>query len=257
MSSKLAGKVVMITGASGEIGSATALELAKEGASGIALHYSRNRRRAVEIARKARRLGCESIVLKANLSNPGQAKSLVRRICEEFGKLDVLVCMAGHRFSSEDWFGKFEELTPEQFMAPINVDLLGNAYVAQAAASEMKRRGGGRIVFVGSTPAITGDSVGMTYSIAKAGLLSLTRSLAQYLGPNKIQVNAVALGSIGTKATLDHLTPRQKETLIDEASLRRFGTPLEVARKIVFLSSDESDFVTGQTIIVDGGYAMR
>ena len=257
MALKLAGRTALITGASGEIGRATAIEFASEGVAAMVLHYNKSRQRAVEIARETEKLGCETSVLKADLSNPNQAKSLVNKTCAKLGGIDILVCMAGHPFSRRDWFAKFEDTTPEQFTGPITIDLLGNAYVAQGAIPSMKRRHGGNIVFVGSTLAITGDVVGISYSIAKAGLLALTRSLAQYLGPFNIRANALALGSIDTKATLGHLDARQRKALRNESSLRRFGKPREVARSIVFLSSDDSAFMTGQTMVVDGGYAMR
>ncbi len=257
MSPKLAGRVSLITGASGEIGGAVAVEFAREGATGISLHYNSNRRKAVEVAAAVRKLGSRGVVLRANISSPAQAKSLVTRTCAKFGRLDILVCVAGHPFLKEDWFCDFGDLTVEQLRNPIDVDLLGNAYVVQAAIRHMKRRRSGKIVFIGSTPAITGDSFGITYLVAKAGLLALTRALAQHLGPHNIRVNALALGSVDSKATLGHLNSRQKSELAREAALGRFGTPLEVARKVVFLSGDDSDFITGQTLIVDGGYAMR
>ena len=257
MSSKLSGKISLITGASGEIGKAIAIEFAKEGAAGISLHFNRNKKNVKDTGVAVSKLGSKSVALQADISDPVQAKSLVTRTISEFGRIDVLVCAAGHPFLKGDWFCEFENLTAEQFMNPIKVDLLGNAYVAQAAIRNMKRRRGGKIVLIGSTPAITGDSVGITYLVAKAGLLALTRGLAQQLGPHRINVNALALGAISTRATLRHLNSRQRADLTREAALGRMGTPLEVARKVVFLSCGDSDFVTGQVMVVDGGYAMR
>ena len=168
MSSKLSGKVALITGASGEIGAAVAIEFAKEGAAGISLHYNSNRRKALEVASSVRALGSECAVLQADLSTQSRAKSLVAKTFAKFGRLDVLACVAGYPFLRDDWFADFEKLTAAQLRNPIDVDLLGNAYVAQAAVSGMKRTGGGKIVFIGSTPAITGDTVGISYLIAKS-----------------------------------------------------------------------------------------
>jgi len=257
VTTRLSGKVVLITGATGEIGSATAVEFAREGAAGIALHYNRNRSQAAKLGLRIKAMGCRSVSIRTDLSNPTDAKKLVAETVSRLGRLDLLVCLAGHPFSRGDWFERFERLTPEQLKKPIEVDLLGSAYVVQAAIPIMRRQRGGKIVLIGSTPALTGDSVGTTYLIAKAGLLALTRSLAQYLGKDNIHVNALALGAIDTESTLGHLKPKEKSRLAREASLRRFGSPMEVARKIVFLSSGDSDFLTGQTIVVDGGYAMR
>lgn len=202
-------------------------------------------------------MGCKSVSIQADLSNPADAKNLVAETVSRLGRLDALVCLAGHPFSRSEWFERFERLTPEQLKKPLEVDLLGSAYVVQAAIPTMRRQSSGKIVLIGSTPALTGDSVGTTYLVAKAGLLALTRSLAQYLGKDNIHVNALALGAIDTESTLGHLGPKEKSQLAREAALRRFGSPREVARIIVFLSSTDSDFLTGQTIVVDGGYAMR
>ena len=257
MASELKGKYALITGASGEIGEATAIEMAKEGVAGIALHYNSNHTKVSRTAKRLDALGCRSLRLKANLSVPVDAKRLVRDTLSGFGRIDILVCLAGHPFIRKEWFCDFEKLTPEQMRRPLDVDLLGSAYVIQMAIPAMRRQRGGKMILMGSTPAITGDSVGMTYTVAKAGLLALTRSLAQYLGKDNVHVNAIALGAIDTESTLGHLGSKEKRQMASEASLKRFGTPLEVARKIVFLSSTDSDFLTGQTLVVDGGYAMR
>ena len=257
MAEKLKGLVALLTGASGEIGSATAIEFAKEGAIGLALQYNRSRRQADAVIQSARKLGADGAAFRADLTDPIQAKGLVNKTLARFGRLDALICLAGHPFRRNEWFEKFEQLTPEQLNAPLQVDLLGNAYVIQASVPVMRRQRRGKIVLVGSTPALTGDSVGVSYLMAKAGILALTRALAQQLGPDNIYVNALALGAIDTKSTIGHLAAREKDRLAAEASLGRLGTPHEVARKIVFLSSRDSDFVTGQTIVVDGGFAMR
>ncbi len=250
-------KVALITGASGEIGYATAIEFAKEGVSGLVLQYNRSKARVRAVASAVEIYGCTTKILKADVSKSKEAKRLVNETLSGYKKLDAVVCLAGYPFVSKDWFGKFEHLTPEQLKRPLEVDLLGSIYVVQAAIPEMKRRRKGKIVLVGSTPAITGDVVGISYSTAKGGLLALNRSLAQYLGPYNIHVNALALGAIDIKATLNHLTAKEKRDLAKESALGRFGKPEEVAQKIVFLCSNRSDFLTGQTLIVDGGYAMR
>jgi 3-oxoacyl-[acyl-carrier protein] reductase len=257
VSRKLEGRVALITGASGEIGSATAMEFAKEGAIGVALHYNRNRGPAEQILRRMKRLGTDGIALKADISRPDEAGILVKKTVARFGRLDALVCLAGHPFQRDHWFGQFEKLTPEQLKKPLRVDLLGNAFVVQSAIPVMRKQYRAKIVLIGSTPALTGDSVGISYLIAKAGILAMTRALAQYLGPSNINVNALALGSIETRSTTGHLTARERKQLAAEAALKRFGTPQEIAREIVFLVSDDSDFITGQTIVADGGYAMR
>jgi 3-oxoacyl-[acyl-carrier protein] reductase len=255
MGSKLEGKVALVTGASGGLGSATVLEFAREGAQGIGVHYSRARERAEELVAQVRDLGSDAIALGADVSSRQEARRLVEEVVRAFGRLDVLVCFAGHPISREEWFSSFEELGEEDLMRPIHVDLMGSVYCAQASVPHLKRSGNGRIVFISSTPAITGDVAGFSYLLAKGALLSLTRALARYLGPYGVHVNCLALGSIATEA-MAILTEEERRELEEEAALRRMGTPEEVARKALYLASGDSDFQTGTIIVVDGGYAM-
>ncbi|HYS71057.1 MAG TPA: SDR family oxidoreductase, partial [Thermoplasmata archaeon] len=105
-------------------------------------------------------------------------------------------------------------------------------------------------------PAITGDKVGIPYLIAKAGILALGRALAQAYGPKGVRVNSLALGSIAT-GPMESVSPDERRKLAEEPALKRWGTPEEVARVVAFLASDDSSYITGQTLVVDGGYAMR
>src|SRR5947208_9013298 len=116
--------------------------------------------------------------------------------------------------------------------------------------------GTGSVILIGSTPAITGDRVGITYQLAKAGTLSLTRALALAYGPKGVRVNALALGSITTDP-MDAVSTDERRTLAEEPALKRWGSPEEVARVVSFLASDDASYITGQTIVVDGGYALR
>src|SRR5437899_5851475 len=121
----------------------------------------------------------------------------------------------------------------------------------------MAKQGHGSITLVGSTPALTGDTVGIPYLVAKGGILALARALAQVYGPHGIRVNALALGSIATEATERATRPEAHKALAQEPALLRWGTPEEVARVVAFLASDDATYVTGQTIVVDGGFALR
>ena len=136
------------------------------------------------------------------------------------------------------------------------MDLLGSVFAAQVAVPVMRKQRGGAIVLVGSTPAITGDVAGIPYFVAKAGVLALTRGLAQLLGPHNVHVNAIAPGAVDTDA-MAGLSQKDAKSLAQEAALKRRGTPQEIARKAVFLCSDDASFMTGVTLVVDGGYAMR
>jgi 3-oxoacyl-[acyl-carrier protein] reductase len=253
---KLDGRCALITGASGGMGRATAVEFAKEGARAVGLQYVRNRAAAESVATAVKGEGAEPMVLRADVSDRKEAHGIVKAFVDRFGRLDALVCYAGHPYRREEWTADFADLTEESFRGPFHVDLLGSVFAVQAALPAMRKQRGGAIVFVGSTPAITGDVVGIPYFVAKAGVLALTRGLAQLLGPYNVHVNALAPGAVDTEA-MAGLSDSERKALTQEAALRRRGTPQEIARKAVFLCSDDASFMTGVTLVVDGGYAMR
>ncbi|MFQ6013431.1 MAG: SDR family NAD(P)-dependent oxidoreductase, partial [Thermoplasmata archaeon] len=200
MSGRLAGRIALITGGSGGLGSATVRAFAQEGVAGLGIQYHGNKARAEDLVAETERAGSRALALPCNATHRKEAFKLVRSAAEGLGGLDVLVCFAGHPFRRDEWFTPFEELTPEVLLKPLEIDLLGSLYVAQAAIPYLRRSGAGRIVFAASTPAVSGDVVGISYLLAKGALLSLTRSLARYLGPDSVQVNALVLGSIDTPA---------------------------------------------------------
>ena len=252
---RLNGRVALVTGGSGGIGRVTALEFAREGAD-VAVQYNRGKSGAEETATSIRGVGRKAVAIQADVTRAPSCRQLVAECVERLGRLDIAVCMAGHPFRDEEWFKDFADLAPEEIRRPLNVDLLGSIYVAQAAIPRMTQAGSGSVVLVGSTPALTGDVVGIPYLVAKAGILALAKALAQLYGPKGVRVNAVALGSIASPA-MAALSRDEASKLADEPALKRWGRPEEVARAIVFLASDDASYVTGQTLIVDGGYAMR
>ena len=252
----LEGRCVLITGASGGMGRATAIEFAREGARAVGLQYARNRAAAVSVGKAVGKFGTVPLPLQADVSDRHQAHALVKAFVDRFHRLDALVCLAGHPFRPEEWNADLAKLTEETFLGPFRVDLLGSVFTAQAAAPVMKKQKAGRIVLIGSTPAITGDVAGISYFVAKAGVLAFARGLAQILGPYNVHVNAIAPGAVDTEA-MAGLTAPERKALAAESALKRRGTPLEIARKAVFLCSDDASFMTGVTLVVDGGYAMR
>ncbi len=252
----LDGRCALITGASGGMGRATAVEFAKEGARAIGLQYGRNREAARSVAKAVADLGAEPLVIRANVSQQESARAMVRTFVRRFERLDAVVCFAGYPFRRGEWFADFTRLTGASFHGPLHVDLLGSVFTAQAAAVVMKKQRNGAIVLIGSTPAITGDVAGIPYLVAKAGVLALTRGLAQTLGPYNVHVNAIAPGAVDTEA-MAGLPAKDRRALVREAALKRRGDPVEIARKAVFLCSDDASFMTGVTLVVDGGYAMR
>lgn len=255
--SRLSGKAAIVTGSSGGIGRATALEFAKEGAD-VVVQYSQRQKAAEQVAREIAALGRRAIIAQVNFTNrdraPAEVKNMVDQAIKEFGKVDVLVNLAGYPAKGE-WNKRFLDLTPEDFFKPINVDLYGSFLCAREVAPRMIKQGNGVIVNVSSTPALSGHDKGFAFTVAKAGVIGLTKALAVELAPH-VRVNTVALGNIETE-WVSELSPGLLERERGENLVRRFGRPEEVAKSIIFLCSDASSFVNGQTIVIDGGSTLH
>lgn len=254
---RLLDKVAIITGASGGIGRATALEFAKEGAD-LVLHYMSKRESAMAVAEKVADLGRKAIIAPVDFTDvkiaPVQVQDMVDQAIRVFGKVDILLNLAGYPARGE-WNKQFIELTPEDFFKPVNVDLFGSFLCSRAVAPHFLKQKKGVIVNVSSTPALSGHNKGFAFTVAKAGIIGLTKALAFELAPH-VRVNTIALGNIET----GWVTELSAEDLVKERGenlLRRFGTPEEVAKTLTFLCSDDSSFLNGQTIVVDGGSTLH
>ncbi len=253
----LSSKIAIITGSSGGIGRATALQFAREGAN-VVLQYRARQSEAREIADKIADLGRETLLCHVDFTNvaeaPSQVRAMVKDTTDRFGKVDVLVNLAGYPARGE-WNKRFLDLTPEDFYKPINVDLFGTFLCAQAVAPHMLAQKKGTIVNVSSTPALGGHDKGFAFTVAKAGVIGLTKALAVELAPH-IRVNTVVLGNVETQ-WVSELTPDELRVEREENLIRRFGTPEEIAKSILFLCSDESSFMNGQTMVLDGGKMLH
>ena len=249
---RLDGKTALITGASGGLGRITALEFAKEGAKSIAVHYSRSEDKALKTLNEIKNLGSNGITVRADVSNYDDVKSMFALVEKKFGVIDILVAYAGYPAKKEDWFADPLNLPDDALDNPWNIDLKGSYHCIRAAVPYMKKQKHGKIILVSSTPGVSGDPVGLAFTIAKSAVRALVRSLAPVLGPY-ISINAIAPGSIGTEANLKNYTKKQIKDLIKTVPLKRFGEPVEVAKVVVFLASDDSSYINGQTIVVDGG----
>ena len=252
---RLDGRVALVTGGSGGIGRASTLELARDGAD-VAVQYNRGKEAALAVVQSVRSLGRKATAIQADVSDQRACRALAAKTVESFGRLDIVACFAGHPYREEEWYKDFERLSREEIERPLDVDLLGSVFVAQASLPSLVKQRRGSLILIGSTPAITGNRVGISYLIAKAGILGLTRALAMVYGPKGVRVNALALGSIAS-APMDGIAEDEKRALAEEPALKRWGTVEEVARVVAFLASDDSSYITGQTIVVDGGYALR
>ncbi|MEM0446517.1 MAG: SDR family NAD(P)-dependent oxidoreductase [Candidatus Nitrosocaldus sp.] len=256
------GKRVLITGASGGVGRATALLLAGMG-SRLALQYFSNKASIdslmeeidgrIEEEGKEEERGSNTIIkIKADVSRYEEVKAMVDRVVERFDGIDSLIALAGYPMHREVWFADPLELTDGMLDGPWSVDLKGSYNCIKAVVPYMRRQGNGSIVLVSSTPAMVGDAHGLAYTLAKASIIALTRSLALVLAP-EIRINCVALGSISTEANMRGYDEDQVSALLKDIPMRRFGTPEEAARAIAFLASDDASYITGKVLVVDGG----
>jgi len=246
---RLKGKVAVVTGSSKGIGRAIALEFAKEGAS-VVVNFAKSETAAKEFVKE---LGSKAIAVKADVSKKSDTETLMKVATKEFGRLDILVNNAGHS-SNKAWFAKLDDIDDELWYSALDVDLKGTFLCSRVASRIMLKQGSGKIVNVSSIPALVGDGRGLVYTVAKAGILGLTKTLARMFAP-KIQVNAMVLGSIKT-GWVDWLDKKELDDVMSAIPLKRLGKPEDVAKLAAFLASNDSDFITGQSIIIDGGETM-
>jgi len=246
---RLKGKVAVITGSAKGIGRATALEFAKEGAS-VVVNYAKSETAAEETVKE---IGSKAIAVKADVSRKEDVETLMKVAVKKFGRLDILVNNAGHS-SDKAWLAELDDIDDALWYSALDIDLKGTFLCSRAASKIMLKQGSGKIVNVSSIPALVGDERGLVYTVAKAGILGLTKALARMFAP-KIQVNAMVLGSIKT-GWIDWLDKKELTEIMSAIPLKRLGKPEDVAKLAAFLASNDSDFITGQTIIIDGGETM-
>lgn len=242
-------KVALVTGAGRGIGKAIAIALAEEGASIVVNDI--DLKSAEETANEIKAMGCKAVLVKADVSNTEQVIGMVEKIIEIFKRIDILVNNAGI-FSSVS----LEDMTEDEWDKVMSVNLKGVFLCSQAVMKFFKKQQSGRIVNVASlADKVGGIFAGANYAASKAGVISLTKSLARQLAPYGINVNAVAPAVIETEMVKGW--PKDiKETLLRQVPLGRFGRPEEVAKTVAFLLSDEAAFITGATIDINGGLLM-
>jgi 3-oxoacyl-[acyl-carrier protein] reductase len=251
---KLEGKVALITGASRGIGKAIALTYAAEGAI-VAVNYIYNMEKAEKVVAEITEHGGEAFAVKADVANKTEVKKMVEAVIEKYGRIDILVNNAGILIPT-----MLMETSDKQWDKVMEVNLKGPFICTQEVARGMIERGYGKIINTASISGFGCAPLGEgAYGVTKAGLIMLTSVFAQELGPKGINVNALAPGWVKTDMTLDKSGPEQ-DSKVNElkaglAAMRRIGDPKDIAALALFLASDESSFITGQTIVADGGRA--
>ncbi len=241
----LTGKVALVTGATGGIGAAIAEALHAQGAT-VALSGTRE---AVLEALKAR-LGDRAEVFAANLADRASVDALVPAVEAKFGKVDILVNNAG--ITRDNLFMRMKD---EEWDQVLEVNLTSGFRLARAVLRGMMKRRFGRIVGITSVVGVTGNPGQGNYAAAKAGMIGMSKSLAQEVASRNITVNCIAPGFIETPMT-DALNEKQKEGILAAVPAGRLGTAAEIAAAAVWLASDEAAYTTGQTLHVNGGMAM-
>jgi len=242
-------KVALVTGGSRGIGKAIALVLASAGAT-VAFTYRQAAAEAEAVTGEIRKRGGAGIAFQSDASAHDEAKSVVENVVSKFGRLDILVNNAGiardgllMRMSEDDWD------------AVLATNLKGVFNFSKAACRQMMSQRAGKIVNITSVVGMIGNAGQTNYAASKAGVIGFTKSLARELGSRNIQVNAVAPGYVETDMTAK-LTAEQQRVLLQNVPLKRMGKPEDVANVVLFLSSPNSDYITGQVFCVDGGMVM-
>ncbi len=242
-------KVALITGATRGIGKQIALTLAKEGYN-IALNYRKENEDLAKTEKEIQEIGVEYLSVKGDISNFEQCENIVKKTIEQFEKIDVLVNNAG---MTKDML--LMRMQKEDFEQVIDVNLVGTFNMTQNVIKHMIKSKSGRIINISSVVGISGNAGQTNYSASKAGIIGFTKSLAKEVASRNILVNAVAPGFIQTNMT-DVLKEEVKEEIAKTIPLRRLGKPEDVANVVKFLASEDSSYITGQVINIDGGMLM-
>ena len=248
---RLEGKRALITGSSQGIGAEIAKRFAREGAY-VIINHRPSTDHEESVLKSIRRSGGKGLAIHSDVSDPSSVDAMFAEIRRTLGGLDILVNTAGLA-DSKLWNLPVNRLTLDVWKRVFAVDTFGTFLCTQGAVRLMKR--GSAIVNVASTPALGGDTEGLVYASAKGAVVSMTRMLAKSLAP-RIRVNCMAFGSIGT-TWVDWLDREQVRSYKEAIPMGRFGSPREAAELALFLASDESSFITGQVIVLDGGEVLR
>ncbi len=256
---RLKGQSALVTGANSGIGKAIAIEMAKEGAQ-IVINYISNEEATQQMLSEIKSFGGMAIAYKADVSKEDQVKEMFAKMIQSYGTIDILVNNAGIQKDSA-----FVDMSLEEWQAVLNVNLTGQFLCAREAAIEFLRRGPvpersvalGKIICMSSVHETIPWARHVNYAASKGGIRMLMKSIAQELGEHKIRVNSLAPGAIKTPINRQAWdTPAAEAKLLELIPYQRVGEPIDIAKAAVWLASDESDYVHGATLFIDGGMTL-
>jgi 3-oxoacyl-[acyl-carrier protein] reductase len=247
----LEGKVALVTGSSRGVGRAVALGFAQKGAR-VVVNYTSNQEAADEVVAEIESMQSSAIAVKADVALKSDVEMLVGKAKETFGRLDILVNNAG--FTRPAMMVKMEE---DQWDQVVDIHLKGAFLCSQAAGKLMKEQKSGKIINVTSVAGLVGTVGQINYSAAKGGVISMTKSIAREMARYNVCANVISLGIVATDMTEKIRTDEKlKEIYMNRILLKRFAEPDDISPAFCFLASDESNYITGQLLCVDGGYGM-
>ena len=244
---RLKEKIALVTGASRGIGKAIALHLAEEGAQ-IIINYAKNSEKAKEVVAAVESTGGKALAMQADVSCWQEVEKMVDSIYEKFGRIDILVNNAG--VNRDELLISMEK---EDWDVVINTNLGGLFNCTKAVAKYMMIQKNGRIINMSSVAGERGGRGQSNYAASKGGVNAFTRSVAMELAPKKVTVNAIAPGVIETEMS-STVIRRAKDFILNSVALKRLGQPEEIAKVVAFLASEDSSYITGEVIRVDGGF---
>ena len=248
---KLKDQIALVTGGSRGIGRGIALGLAREGAR-VAVNYTAHAKAAREVVDEIATMGGEAFAVRADVSKRKDVEDMVRAVVAKWGRIDLCVSNAGV-IVFKDYFAT----TEKDWDWTHSVNLKGAFLVGQAAARQMKRQGGGNIIFINSEAGIKPNPIITAYNASKGGQLMLMKSMALALAPYKIRVNAVLPFAVPTDQNRKNMeNPKIRRALIRGTPLRILGTPEDVFHAVLYLASPEARWATGCTIELDGGWTL-
>jgi len=245
---KLTGKVALVAGASRGIGRAIAIAFAEQGADVVV--SSRKQADLDEVAKEIRQTGRKGVAIAAHMAKAEDSRALVEKIKAEFGRIDILVNCAG----TNPYFGPMIDAEEWAWDTTFNVNLKGPFLLSQIVARLMREMGGGNIVNIASIGGIRPGANQAIYSVTKAGMIMLTKAMSNEWAQYNIRVNAIAPGVIKTRmAEALWKDPAVGAAAANRTALKRLGVPEDIAGAAVFLASEASSYITGETIVISGG----